>query len=450
MEKINLFAIRLSSVANKLLKYGVAAILLMVPLYPKFPFLRLPGVQVAVRLEDFVVLIVLIIWVLSVLPRLRSFLKDKNVSLILLFFAIGLVAIFGGIYLTKTVEPYIGLLHWARRVEYLSLFFIGASSLGRKEDLYFYLKILLIVVVIVFFYGIGQKYFNVPVITTQNEEYSRGVALRYMDGTHLVSTFAGHYDLASFVILIFPSLYLFLTSPKETLKKFIPDTHHLLTRGIVFVISLMSLWLLVQTASRISLASYLVSSVFALILMQRKKFIPLILILSFVFAALSSNLVDRYLNIIDVYAQEATTMPTPLPIPIVEDRSTSIRLNVEWPRALRALTKNPLTGTGYSSISLATDNDYLRMLGETGILGFLSLMLILGNIALTLLKALPKAINALPENQFLVGLFAALPGIALNMVFIDILEASKFAIMFWLLSGFAVSLATKHKNEDFN
>lgn len=430
-----------STLAQQLLKYGIAAILLMVPLYPKFPFLKLPGIQVAVRLEDFVIVIVLLVWVVAILPKIKTILKNYNAQLIFLFFAIGLIATLSGIYITQTVEPYVGLLHWARRVEYLSLFFMGAFSLRKKEDLYFYLKILFIVVAIVFFYGIGQKYFNVPVITTQNEEYSRGIALRYMDGTHLVSTFAGHYDLASFAILILPIIYLFLTSSKETLRKLVPDTSTFVTRGIIFVAALMALWLLVQTASRISLASYLGSSVFALILMQRKKFIPLILILTFVFAAFSSSLIDRYLNIIDVYAQEVV-ISTPLPTPIVEDRSTSIRLNVEWPRAIRALTKNPLTGTGYSSISLATDNDYLRMLGETGLLGFISLVLILGSISLKLLKAIPKAVNSLPENHFIVGLFAAIPGVALNMVFIDILEASKFAILFWLLLGLAVSVKT--------
>ena len=33
-------------------------------------------------------------------------------------------------------------------------------------------------------------------------------------------------------------------------------------------------------------------------------------------------------------------------------------------------------GTGFSSITLATDNDFLRLLGETGITGFMAFFLI--------------------------------------------------------------------------
>ena len=57
-------------------------------------------------------------------------------------------------------------------------------------------------------------------------------------------------------------------------------------------------------------------------------------------------------------------------------RSFQIRLNIEWPRAIRAFWKNPFLGTGYSSITIATDNDYLRILGETGIFGLLSFVLL--------------------------------------------------------------------------
>lgn len=54
---------------EKLIKFGIAAILISVPLYPKFPFLRIPGTYVSIRLEDFVVFIVAAIWSLSIIPR---------------------------------------------------------------------------------------------------------------------------------------------------------------------------------------------------------------------------------------------------------------------------------------------------------------------------------------------------------------------------------------------
>lgn len=430
---------RLSTLAQKSLKYGVSALILAVPLYPKFPFIKLPGVAVSIRLEDFVIGIVLLIVFIAVLPKLQEVVSRRITKLAILFVLTGLVSVIAGAIITESIVPHVGLLHWARRIEYLSMFFVGLYSIKRKEDLYFYIRVIFVIIPIVFLYGLGQRYLNIPIITTQNEEYSRGVALRWIAGSHLISTFAGHYDLASFLILVFPTFYLLLTSKKDTLKALMPGTSALVVRVVVLSVTLISIWLLMQTASRTSIVSYLGSSCLALLLMNRKKFIPLIVVVSIVFAALSTNLVDRYMNIINVYAQEETAPPP------VEDRSTSIRLNVEWPRAIRALTKNPISGLGYSSITLATDNDYLRMLGETGTVGFIAFFTFLGHVVFQLVKHFPKPSSEKVEDLFVAGLFSAIPGILLNMVFIDILEASKFAILMWLFLGFGYCLTTNAK-----
>lgn len=432
---------KLSQKAARILKYAVSALILAVPLYPKFPFIRLPQTAVSIRLEDFLVFAVLVVWFIAVLPKLKSILKNKITQSVILFLVVALVSLIFGIMITKTVIPHVGILHWVRRVEYLSVFFIGLYSIKSMKDLYFYIRVLFVVIPVVFIYGVGQRYFNLPVITTQNQEYARGIALRWMPGSHLVSTFAGHYDMASFLILLFPSLYLFLFAKRDTIKSLFPGTPVVLSYITMLILVLMSLWLLMQAASRISIVSYLGTSCLALLLMNRKKFIPLVIVVSIVFAAFSSNLIDRYLNIVNVYAQGEVVETAP-----VEDRSTSIRINVEWPRAIRALNKNPITGLGYSSITLATDNDYLRMLGETGIFGFLAFILVLGNIVLEMFKKFPKPGSVLAEDLFLAGIFAAIPGILLNMVFIDILEASKFAIVFWLVMGFGVYIAINKKN----
>ena len=79
-------------------------------------------------------------------------------------------------------------------------------------------------------------------------------------------------------------------------------------------------------------------------------------------------------------------------------------MNVEWPRAIRALKKNPLLGTGYSSITLATDNDYLRLLGETGVLGFLAFLLIGVRLIKRYLIAYPFKKLKEVETGFIVGL----------------------------------------------
>ncbi len=447
---------------RSILKYGVAAILIAVPLYPKFPFINIPGTYVSIRLEDFLIMVVALIWGIYIIPRIKYVFKDRVNIAIFLFFAVALISTLSGIFLTQTAVAHIGLLHWLRRVEYIIGFFIASTTLKSEKDLMFYIKCLALVLVVVFVYGWGQKYYTWPVITTQNDQFSQGIALRYMPGGHLVSTFAGHYDLASFVILVAPIFIALLFASKESLKEVLTDNKLVVTKGVLVALLLMSFWLVANTASRISSISFLISLSLALVFVRKIKMIPIVFILGFLFFFLTSNLVGRYMEIFnvvikkvtgqvqivkDAYAQERranTLSSTPTPIPVLQDLSTSIRLNVEWPRAIRAFEKNPLLGTGFSSITLATDNDYLRTLGELGALGFASLMLLLFRIIRGLIKKLPLPRTISVNSAYAAGIIAAVPGVLINAVFIDIFEASKFAIIFWILIGFCFSNLEKN------
>ncbi len=104
---------------------------------------------------------------------------------------------------------------------------------------------------------------------------------------------------------------------------------------------------------------------------------------------------------------------------------------------MRAFYKNPFLGTGYSSISLATDNDYLRLLGEVGLLGLISFLSILIFIFQTLKKSIAsnKDQNKL-INIAVMGIFIAF---ITSAIFIDVFESSKIAILFWSFIGLAFS-----------
>ncbi|MCJ7804886.1 O-antigen ligase family protein, partial [Patescibacteria group bacterium] len=119
--------------------------------------------------------------------------------------------------------------------------------------------------------------------------------------------------------------------------------------------------------------------------------------------------------------------------------SSGIRFNVEWPRSLRAFAKNPLLGTGYSSVTLATDNDYLRLLAETGLMGFVAFFLIFLEIGRRVLVFLKKAKPNL-EKALVVGLAGGALGLLTNAFFIDVFESSKVAFIFWILMGSLVGM----------
>lgn len=425
------------------IKYGIAAILIAVPIYPKFPFISVPGTYVSIRIEDFLILVVAILWGLNNLKNISSLLKNKIVRAIIIFLAAAFLATFSGVVFLHTATSLVGFLEWGRRVEYLVGFFIALTSLKSIKDLEFYIKCLGLVVIIVFFFGLGQKYLSWPVITTQNSEYSKGIALRYVPGTQLVSTFAGHYDLASYILLTSPIFIAFYFAVKKRSAKI-----------ALLAILAMSFWLMVNAASRITALSYVLSLSTALFLIRKYKYIFLVSIIMFILTLGTSNLFDRYLNIFNaikdrlgnlivppVYAQgQVLSASSP-----VQDLSTSIRLNVEWPRAVRSFLKNPLLGTGYSSASLATDNDYLRSLAETGLLGSIAIFFVFFRIIKDLImKSWPKGIFSKKEinlkTVYLAGIIGVLPGILLNALFIDVFEASKFALNFWILVGFAIAL----------
>ena len=130
--------------------------------------------------------------------------------------------------------------------------------------------------------------------------------------------------------------------------------------------------------------------------------------------------------------------------------SVGIRLDALWPNAIKALITNPFLGTGYSTLvktkvwefttAESTDNDYLRLLGETGILGFVSFIAILVITLKILWQAFIKAKNPLHYALFASGIALTL-GLMANALYIDVFEASKVAYAYWSIIGLLLALA---------
>lgn len=429
---------KLLKLFNSTSKYLVTALLLIIPLFPKFPAFRIAGTYVAVRLEDFLILATLLVFIIPIISNYKLLIKDKTIRSILLFLIIGLVSLISGIYLTQAVPLKIGLLHWLRRVEYMSLFVVGfvyVKSILQKDGVnHFFgyiLKLLLIINLIVFLYGLGQRYFNLPVIITQNEEYSKGVALRWTPGAHINSSFAGHYDLASYLVLTMPLFISAFFYYKDKYSKIILG-------GSILI----GFWLFSVAVSRISIVAFLMATTISLFLLKKYKEIVVVVAISLVAFGFSPDLRTRYQRIFDVVKQKLSSLVIVHADEgnVNEDRSTSIRFNVEWPRAIRAFQKNPLVGTGYSSITLATDNDYLRALGETGILGLSAFILIFISLFFVLKV---YQFNGSLDSVFIASFIGSTIGILVTAVFLDIFEASKFATIYWLFAGLVIGKVSK-------
>lgn len=454
------FMLRLSEAFNRSLFFGVLGLFVFIPLYPKFPLFNVPGTYVAIRAEDILIAGVVVWWFLAVISSLKELFFQTITRLVLLFWAIGALSVLSGIFLTQTVVPHLGFLHWLRRVEVMMLFFVAMSAFTTIRQIKIFLGVMLFVTTIVVLYGFGQQWFHFPVISTTNREFSKGLILFLTPDARVNATFAGHYDLAAYlavVLTLASSLILFFTS--------------FFKRMAILLTSFLSFILLTLTAARVSFVAALigVASVFWLI-GQKKLILTLVGVVVFAFlispelrnrtiATLTVSLLGgggpKYVmppqrpdaigtfSIENAVTSSATSSGVPRDIAPGEPvdttelgvyRSLAIRLNEEWPRANRAFLKNPLLGTGYSSITLATDNDYLRSFGETGLLGTTALFL----VWFLILKKMWLFLQISSKNlvfYLIAGLLSATLVIFANALFIDILESSKIASLLWLSLG---------------
>jgi len=528
---------------HNILTILVGFLIVMIPLYPKIPLAELiQGYIVRMRLEDLLVLFTFFVWVIQLLRKKIVFPKNVIGKVMLIYLGIGLLSVLSAIYLTHTVPMEKAhllkiWLHWFRRVEYFSLFFVTYSAIRSRKDVILLVKVAVATFVGVILYGIGQKYFYWPAFSTMNREFSKGVRLYLQPNSRLLSTFGGHYDLAGYLMILLaftlPAAWLTI---KKSLKIFF------------YAISLIAYWCLVLTTSRTSFIGFLAGiSVIALLLLKSKGWIWTLkhwlvtMFVSFVIMFTFSNLLERFLQVlpnketrdnilalqtilnqpfvneprdsqtvaelpsllaflfkneplkpIELTQVEKTqleivasssdmppslvkptprpTLPPDLPSDVTQESedirkntaqeagltyngptysanalkyglSMGIRLDALWPQAIKGFQSNPLLGSGYSTLvktnvgeftyAESTDNDFLRMLGETGLLGTLAFLYI---VYLSTTLALSNLRQSSKLTQLLsLGAIGATVAMLVTATYIDIFESSKVVYTYWMM-----------------
>ena len=504
MNKLSRF---LKFLDNNLIKILLSIFIFLVPLWPKLPIRMIDYTYIAIRLEDIYLVIMSIAFIIQII-RKKLKLNKTFLWLFVLYWLAVFASALWAIFIGKTVVLYhLALLHSLRRVEYMIVFFIASSIISNKKDFFLFLNLFIASVFIVSLYGLGQKYLGFPAVQTMNPEYAKGYILYLTPEARISATFAGHYDLASYLIFSIPivlSFYFFFK------KNYL----YLLT----FVLSLV---VLIDTSSRISFGAYVVSTIVFLFFIRKYLFTVFVIILTIGLMFISKDLGKRFFRTFQikrilvnektgsVYVnQNITTKELPAGSfyvklkdqtteatvaantetfkkqivqeqvmkvtstgkklsnnefdkliaslsanlkgvnTIVSDISFATRIQVEWPRAIEAFGKNPVLGTGPSSITEATDNDFLRWLGEMGLLGTTLFMIILFSI---IKNVLSKTSALVKENKLLsLGFVFGLIALLINATYIDVFEASKVAYTFWTVAGLFIgysTLSSKIKNQ---
>lgn len=513
-------------------------LLAFIPLYPKIPlFDVLPGYIVRVRVEDVLVLIAFLYYLVQLWRRKLDF-KNQLTPWIFAYLGVASLSILSAVFLIKTIPVeliHIGksVLHLFRYTEYFALFFIMFSAIKKSKDLKVVFYALALTVVAIVAYGYGQRYWYWPVFSTMNREFSKGMVLYLTEHARVQSTFGGHYDLAAYLVIVLPIFYLLAINAKKKWPRIALHSIHLL-----------GLWLLIMSASRTSFIAYLGAIMVGLLLLAFKpsKFwhkvfffvrqslasLFLVALMMLVFGAdmrerleqvlqaypsvfkvyqesenflskqteffndplakirdwqakmkpsngiafdntqldsvltptdqqpVSQRPVDVYADIPDKVAvstqsSQGETITTYVEKPrtwsanaLKYGLSFAIRLDELWPNALKGFAKNPLLGSGYATLNKkefqqfteaeSTDNNFLRTLGETGLLGFITFY---GSIII-LLIVLYRNQKASTDQQLQVAniaFIAASIGLLLNASYIDVFASSKVAFTYWALAG---------------
>ncbi len=523
-------------------------LIVVIPLYPKLPLADLiEGYIVRARLEDILILLTGAVWFVQLLRKKIALPHNLITKCIYAYIIIGFLSSLSAIFITHTVTMDRAqllkiALHFLRRIEYFSLFFITYASIRSRKDLYLFVKIALVTLVAVVLYGLGQKYLYWPAFSTMNREFSKGMRLYLTPTSRVMSTFGGHYDYAAYLMML---LTLAITGFWVTKKK-------LIKLGLALLI-IPAYWSLILTASRTSFLGYLAGITIAAALLATIKgrirmfahwFVAITL--SLVVMLTLGDLSARFFQVLeqpDVLIHQITqvtpiqrdtvskmvnsvakwkdalllaklkfnsapknvappensmstdelAVAVPSDIPPTEEKplppdvtqaeddlrtslasesatataagggyspnalkyglSIAIRLDALWPRAVAGFMRNPLLGSGYSTLTKATveeftyaessDNDYLRMLGETGLLGTLSFFLIISVILYVCWRIYTRSNNPL-DQTLAIGTIGATIGLLVNATYIDIFESSKVAYTLWILTALVIKLYDLH------
>ncbi|MBI2443233.1 MAG: O-antigen ligase family protein [Candidatus Levybacteria bacterium] len=536
-------------------------LLTFIPLYPKLPLIDVKNTWVYIRIEDFLVVFVLFFWLL-LLVRKKITLKTPLTLPIFVFWIVGAIATIHGVILIfpqiAGVFPNVALLSFLRRIEYLSVFFVAYAGMRDKRFLFSVIGVLIATLLLIVLYGFGQKYLGFPAFLTMNEEFAKGEPIKLSALSRVPSTFAGHYDLAAYLVLVVPLVAsLFFGFRNWLIRVFLA-----VCVGLGFV-------LLFMTVSRVSFVVLLISLVLMLFLQKQKIAILSVVLLAFlapIFVVqftpallerfgntvkevdvlvdaktgepigqakivpkdhfrnsiilrrtfqeassvdslavlkeneLSDSLLTSFFPIKNVPEQAVLVVPPNAPTgenlpqgtayinlslsPVVKrlgeffyedpsgfsqqasgsaisyifhgnflikkasayDLSFTTRFQGEWPHALAAFKRNILFGSGYGSVSLAVDNNYLRLLGEVGILGLSSFLTIFVVTGIYIRKILPEVTSKVARS-FILGFIAGTVGLLLNGILIDVFEASKVAFVLWLLTGITLGLLTQYQEK---
>jgi len=485
---------------NHIFKILLTGFIFLIPLLPKLPIRLVDYTYIGFRFEDIYIAVFFIIFLFQ-LMRKKVKLQLKFLPYFLAFWLIVCISDYLATFVFKTTRiASLGLLHSMRRFEYMIIFFMASATVKTKEDFFYYMRLVFWTLFIVTIYGLGQKILGWPAVQTMNPEYAKGYILTLDANARISSTFAGHYDFAAYLVFLIPLTLGFFMGGKKfpyiilfalallnlTLTASRVSYFSYIFSVLAFLIFMKKPKLLVTCIILTVAFTYLSGNLTKRInrtFQEKKVFVNKTTGQTDVAQKITADdLPAGNVNVQQVIKKGETTTMTQQDVNILKnqiqetirkegkkftsekekqnyidemiknysvvttvlpDISVATRLQVEWPRAIKAFLKYPIFGIGPSNLTEATDNDILRTLGEFGLTGFISFFLIIFMIGkFVFQKALKMKKNYKP---LFYGLIFSIFGLLINATYIDVFEASKMAYTFWTILGIYVGFLAWEK-----
>ena len=418
--------------------YLLMFLVMFFSVFPKVNLISVSGTGTSIRIEDFVAAFVILFVALMALKNNKGFAAKHVTKLIFLFIGVSFVSYVLGMS-QRTIEPsLVAFLYLFRRLEYLSFFFIG-YFIASKGSAKVVKNASILSIVIIAIFAVLQK---LEIIGG----FYQGNYISSAAGGRLLSTFGNPPELAAFVAIMFTFAAL----------GFIEERNKLFWLAL----GLIEVYLLFASGTRIVFISIPVGLVVLALFKKKVKFIiiPLLIVSMFIMADQAQFIISRFdvllkpetINFIkDTFTDRGYTatekMISPEQIFFLDIDYSSLTRAYIWASAYKMFLNYPVFGSGQSAFGDFVDNNYVRMLAENGIIGFIVFLLLIRNIWKSCVRIYNDGTTQREIKNYALFILIMITNMMVMAFTVDIFESARTAIIFWLFVGVFFKLAAAEK-----
>jgi len=430
-------------------KYIYLALILFVILLPKINVMNVSNNKTGIRPEDFLTIYFMYYYIKNIIWKKKIKINNKSVikvtKIFIIYNIIILISTILGI-MNQNIKPVLGILYFARKIEYFILFFVGYDII--KNDRINQNTIEKLFTCTLYIHFIISLLQTMGIIGSFNS----GKLLAIMTQGRVSSTFNGAYEFSAYLLILLPFYtYDLFVKDNAKIKNIINIAIIFLcifmsksrTSLVIFVAMIVMMFFVYHRNKKLKITIASIGAIFILVFgLGMIDLSPILKGTRFETINLKSmtetiELTWKYKNFDKYVATGSWFGDNPNIIDFNADKSFIIRVS-HWMQLIDGFLRYPLFGAGASISQSAADGNYIRIIAESGILGMASWVY----LNFYIIKSTKNTI----ENKWNYVARYGLYSMFLGAIFIDVFEASKIMMMYWLILGITYAINEKNQN----